>query len=96
MAKAKYAIASDLINSFGYLFDNCTYIQDAGGCDRCPLKTTCLDDTSVSEFIDSVTDNRIEEFLGFGEDVENYANEQDMQNYHEWMKAEMERELWGD
>ncbi len=96
MGKINAEVANDFITSLGDLYDTCGFIQDAGGCDRCPLKGNCLDETTLNEFANFVTKGNIREFLGFGEDVENYANEQDMANYHAELDAQKERELWAD
>lgn len=78
------------------LYEACGSIQYAGGCDKCPLKTNCLDDTSVSEFANFTTKRALKEFLDFADDIENYNNEQDMDNYHIWIDAQKEVEKWQD
>ena len=88
MAKTNSAQVNDFIDSLGTIYDACGYIQDAGGCDVCPIKHNCLNDTSVTEFANFCTKGSLIEFLGFADDVENYANEQDLLNYHEWLKRE--------
>ncbi|MBQ1295095.1 MAG: hypothetical protein IIY21_13720 [Clostridiales bacterium] len=79
-------VAMVFIDALEDIYEACASIQDAGGCDKCPIKHNCLDDTSVAEFANFCTRGSLEEFMGFAEDVENYANEQDMADYHEWMK----------
>lgn len=94
MAMNSSDMAREAIDRIGDLFDACGYIHDAGGCDRCPLKTTCLDEETFMQVADSLTYDRIYEFLGFAEDIENHDNEEDWENYQNWLKSETERELW--
>ena len=84
-------VANRLISNLSEVFEACGYIQDAGACDKCPMKAFCLEDTTVTEFADSVTRRTVKEMLDFADDVEKYADEQ---NYHEWLDAEREREIW--
>lgn len=84
-------VANRLISCLNEVFENCGYIQDAGACDGCPLRLTCMDDTSVTEFADTVTRANIKEFMDYAEDVEDYAREQE---YHDWMDSQKELELW--
>jgi hypothetical protein len=96
MGKINSATACDFIDSLGTIYDACNFIQDAGGCDKCPIKHVCLGETAVADFANFCTKNSLREFLDFADDVENYANEQDMNNYHDWLNAERDRELWAD
>ena len=96
MWKINAEVANDFVLSLGDLYDTCGYLQDAGACDRCPLKNNCMDEVSLNEFANFVTRNNVKEFLEFGEDVENYANEQDVADYHAELDAQKERELWED
>lgn len=88
--------AINFIDLLGVIYDACGSIQDAGGCDVCPIKHNCLNDTSVAEFANFCTKGSLKEFLDFADDAENYANEQEWNNYHIWMDAEKEREIWQD
>lgn len=81
-------VAMVFIDALEDIYNACGSIQDAGGCDACPIKHNCLDDTSVSEFANFCTKDSLNEFMGFAEDVENYASELEMANYHEWLKRE--------
>lgn len=78
------------------IYDACGQIKDAGGCDRCPIRHNCIDDTPVAEFASFCTKRSLKEFLDLADDVEQFANEQDYDDYHEWLKAETEREKWLD
>lgn len=74
----KHSVVADrLVTTLNEVFEVCGYLQAEGGCDGCPLRLTCIDDTSVFEFADSITRNRIEEFLKYSEDYENRMDEQD-------------------
>ena len=86
MAKTNSATVSDFMDSLGTIYDACGFIQDAGGCDKCPIKHNCLNETSVTEFANFCTKGSLKEFLDFADDVENYASEQEMADYHEWLK----------
>ena len=78
--------AMKFINLLEVIYEACGSIQDAGGCDVCPIKHNCLNDTAVADFANFCTKGSLKEFLGFAEDVENYASEQEMADYHEWLK----------
>jgi hypothetical protein len=90
--------AINFIDLLGVIYEACGTIQDAGGCDKCPIKHNCLNDTSVAEFANFCTKGSLEEFLGFADDAENYANAQDMDDYHTWLNAQIDKELetWVD
>ena len=78
--------AINFIDLLGVIYEACGSIFDAGGCDVCPIKNNCLDDTSVAEFANFCTRGSLSDFLDFAGDVENYASEQEMADYHEWLK----------
>ncbi len=88
--------AIKFIDLLEVIYEACGSIQDAGGCDKCPIKHNCLNDTSVAEFANFCTKGSLTEFMGFAEDVQNYEREQEWNNYHSWMDAEREREKWQD
>ena len=50
MKRVKSEIASEFIDYLGEVYDACGYIHDMGGCDKCPIKHNCLDETTVTEF----------------------------------------------
>ena len=76
------------------IVDACCEIRDAGACDKCPLGHNCIEDTEVLVFADCVPKRALAEFFELAENAEN--SEQDFNNYEEWLKTEMERELWND
>lgn len=96
MAKTNSATVSDFIDALGTIYDACGYIKDNGGCDACPIKHNCIDETDVTEFANFVTKGSLKEFLDFSDDVERWAGEQEAVRYHEWLEAEREREIWQD
>lgn len=87
MGKTNSAIVSDFIDSLGTIYDACGFIQDSNACDGCPIKHNCLNDTAVADFANFCTKGSLKEFLDFADDVENFSNEQDMADYHEWLNA---------
>lgn len=86
-------IAYQFIERLDDIYDSCGYIQEFGACDKCPLMTNCIEDTSVAEFQNFCTPSVLKEFLDFAQDIENHADEQD---FHDWMESQKERELWED
>lgn len=66
-----------ILSALDLLHAACENIGGLGGCDRCPLKTNCLEMTSALTLAEDVTANQFEEFLGYSDDVENYKDEQD-------------------
>lgn len=81
MKRVKSEIASEFIDYLGEVYDACRYIHDMGGCDKCPMKNNCLDETTVSEFANFCTKGAVKEMLDFAEDVEEYVHEQE---FEEW------------
>lgn len=75
------------------LFNRCTDIKEASGCDRCPIRHNCIDDTTVSCFANFATKGSIIEFYDFAKDVEEYANAQDRADYLEELNASVRREV---
>ena len=94
--KTRSEIARDFITSLGDLYDSCNYIQDAGACERCPLSHVCLSETTLMDFANFCTIRDVKEFLDLADDIEQYGNELDMENYYNWMKSQKEVELWQD
>lgn len=77
MKRVKSEIASEFIDYLGEVYDACGYIHDMGGCDKCPMKNNCLDETTVSEFANFCTKDSVKEMLDFADDVENYIHEKE-------------------
>ena len=73
MKRVKSEIASEFIDYLGEVYDACGYIHDMGGCDKCPMKNNCLDETTVSEFANFCTKGTVKEMLDFADDVEKYV-----------------------
>ena len=70
MGKVNTSVANDFIDSLGTVFDACTYIKDAGACDKCPISHNCLEETPLTELENFCTRTAIKEFLDFADDVE--------------------------
>lgn len=73
MKRVKSEIASEFIDYLGEVYDACEYIHDMGGCDKCPIKHNCLDETTVTEFANFCTKGTVKEMLDFADDVEKYV-----------------------
>ena len=69
--------ASEFIDYLGEVYDACGYIKDAGGCDKCPMKNNCLDETTVTESANFCTQGAVKEMLDFADDVEDFISEED-------------------
>lgn len=75
--KKKSEKAREFIDYLGEVYDACGYIHEMGGCDKCPIKHNCLDETTVTEFANFCTKGAVKEMLDFADDVENYISEED-------------------
>lgn len=78
MKRVRSEIASEFIDYLGEVYDACGHIQNMGGCDKCPMKHNCLDETSVTEFANFCTKQTVKEMLDFADDVEDYIHEQEL------------------
>ena len=72
-------VNSELIRT---MYEACDVITEAGGCNRCPLKNCCLDDSSFRTVCEEATVKQIDDFLGFSDDIEEHNNEDDMFSYY--------------
>ena len=88
--------ARRFVDTLGDIYDACHYISEMGACSGCPLKHNCLDETPLMQIAEDISIGTFADLLYFADDVENYEQEQDFENYHEWMNAERDRELWAD
>lgn len=70
-------VADRLVTTLNEVFENCGYVQDEGACDECPLRLSCLDETPVCEFADTMSRDKIEEFLKYADGVEDRVSEED-------------------
>lgn len=73
IAKMAEAIFDELVSA-------CDVISDAGACASCPVKNYCIEETSAVQFFCDTPDSRIDEFLGFADDVRNFESDQARQN----------------
>ncbi len=78
------------------LHEACTTIEDAGGCDGCPLKGgCCLNEESFMYICEELTAGMIEELLSFADDIEQHENEEDAVAYFADLKRKMDIEERG-
>ena len=59
------------------IFDACGWIKDAGACDKCPFKYTCIEETTVEKFIDETTKWSLEEAFDLAADIGDYISDED-------------------
>lgn len=78
------------------LHEACETIEDAGGCDRCPLKDCCLDVTSFKAVCEELSARMIDEFLGFADDIDEHYTEDDALAYYADMARKAERDEYYD
>ena len=55
----------------------CDNISEAGACDKCPLRSTCIEDHSFADVATSFTKYDWDEFFGLSDDVSSYVDERD-------------------
>ena len=91
-----YDLVTQFMDGLEAIYKACDQIREAGGCANCPINHNCIDDTSVGDFANFASKGSMIEMLGFGKDCEDYASEQEMKDYHDWLNAERDRELWAD
>lgn len=72
----------EIENAIEAMLDACSSIEEAGGCDACPMKLYCLDENPFAYIADAVPLSRIEDFIGFAEDIDNYNCKRDMEDYY--------------
>ena len=63
-------IASEFIERLDDIYTACGYIMGTHKCEGCPIKYNCIDDTSVGEFANYVTRDKLKEFLDYADEVE--------------------------
>ena len=81
-----------IVGALDLLHSACENINGLGGCDRCPLKRNCLEETDVLTLSEDVTASQFENFLGFSDDVEDYKDEQDWEASYADQARKMEIE----
>lgn len=55
----------------------CEIISENSACRNCPLRSVCLEETSLADVYRDATESMFREFLGFADDVGHYIDEQD-------------------
>ena len=88
----------DFVNDLNVrtLHEACEAIENAGGCDRCPLRNCCLDVSSFMAVCEEVSAGMIDEFLGFSDDIERHYDEEDALAYYADMARKAERDEYYD
>ena len=83
-------------NNVTGLYYACVTIKDAGGCDRCPLRNICLEETSYMTVCDELSSGAIDELLDFADDIEQHYNEEDAVAFYADMARKAERDEYYD
>lgn len=91
-----WAVADRLVTTLNEVFENCGYVQDEGACDECPLRLSCLDETPVCEFADTMSRDKIEEFLNYAEMVENNSNISEEDYIANCADMQRKDDVWAD
>ena len=88
----------DFVNDLNVrtLHDACEAIENAGECDRCPLRNCCLDVSSFMAVCEEVSAGMIDEFLGFSDEIEEHYDEDDALAYYADMARKAERDEYYD
>lgn len=66
-----------ILNALDLAADTCQTIQENGGCDRCPLYTTCLDENNFLDVAYAFNVDHWRDFLGFADDINGYISNED-------------------
>ena len=90
----------EIVKALSSVFDACGTIIDGGACNACPLKYSCLNDTTFTEICDLIPMGAFDEMLGLAEDIEYKCNEDDASDYWDMKrKADLEERMidigWG-
>lgn len=81
-------IACTFVDMFEKIWDACIIIEEAGGCDSCPLKNVaCLTDSPISMLADFGSKATIAEFLDFAEDAKELAEAREFDEFMEQQKG---------
>ena len=88
----------DFVNDLNVrtLHEACEAIENAGECDRCPLRNCCLDVSSFMAVCEEVSAGMIDEFLKFSDDIEEHYDEEDALAYYADMARKAERDEYYD
>lgn len=78
------------------MIEACEVIENADGCHRCPLRDCCLDVTSFKVIGEVLTEDMVDEFLGFSDDIENPITEDDIIASYADMARKAERDEYYD
>lgn len=86
----------EIVNGMEKAYLLCQTISDGSGCDRCPLRSSCLEETPYLEVADNIAIGTWEEFTEFADDVANYISDEDMRAHFDDMARKAERDEYYD
>jgi hypothetical protein len=86
--------AQEILNMMDYLDSCCQTITEGGGCTKCPLWATCLDDNDFTDVANSFNKNHWDDFIALAEDIEDYVSDEDMRANEADMRRKGERDGW--
>ena len=79
-----------IIQALDQLVDACSLIDEAGACDKCPMKHTCMKEESLIDVMNFLTADRIDEMVEVSH--QDHRSEEDRMASH----YDNLRELWVD
>lgn len=71
-----------ILDALSLLHTACENIEGMGACDKCPIRSNCLENTSPLDIAEEVTAQQFTEFLGLADDVQDFMDETDWQAYY--------------
>lgn len=71
-----------IIGALDLLHTACENIDYYEACERCPIKSQCLEDTALLDVAEEVTLTQLDEFLGLSDDIADFMDETDMEAYY--------------
>ena len=57
----------EIMQGLGEILTACGIIEETDGCDKCPIKFNCIDETPVGVFENLVSTDRLSAFLKYAE-----------------------------
>lgn len=85
----------EIITALGAVYKACATIMDGDGCDSCPLKYSCIDETSFAEICDMIPADCFDEMIELAENID-YSSGADWDTIR---KADIEERMidaeWG-
>lgn len=59
--------AEEIMQGLGEILTACGIIEETDGCDKCPIKFNCIDETPVGVFENLVSTDSLNAFLKYAE-----------------------------